>query len=179
MVREVKTVATQAFQIWLREEMPQLGWTEPPVTLSAFVKPFDTWSDTSHVVAVEDWKYEPKSIAYFCSVLRDPPVDQDCSDPSYPTARREEVRCNAINFLNHRVHHLWPKAVRRPGEFRWDLLADPYERGPANCSMMDDERRFQLQYLGGQRQSDGPVCAGIARKPSVPVSRHWIIPMTI
>jgi uncharacterized protein with NAD-binding domain and iron-sulfur cluster len=146
MVREVKTVATQAFQIWLWEGMPQLGWTEPPVTLSAFVKPFDTWSDTSHVVAVEDWRCEPKSIACFCNVLRDPPPDQDCSSPSYPTVRREEVRCNAINFLNHHVHHLWPRAVWRPGEFRWDLLADPSEQEPVKGEMTTDERRFRSQH---------------------------------
>jgi uncharacterized protein with NAD-binding domain and iron-sulfur cluster len=146
MVREVKTVATQAFQIWLREEMPQLGWTEPPITLSAFVKPFDTWSDTSHVVAAEDWRHEPKSIAYFCNVLLDPPVDHNCDDPSYPLVRREEVRCNAINFLNHQVHHLWPKAAKRPGEFRWELLVDPCQQAPANCSMVADEQRFQSQY---------------------------------
>lgn len=146
MVREVKTVATQAFQIWLREDMPQLGWNESPITLSAFVKPFDTWSDTSHVVAAEDWRYEPKSIAYFCNVLPDPPVDQNWSDPSYPLARREEVRRNAINFLNHHVHHLWPKAIKRPGEFRWDLLVNPYEQEPVNCSIMADEQRFRSQY---------------------------------
>lgn len=146
MVRKVKTVATQAFQIWLREEMPQLGWTEPSVTLSAFVKPFDTWSDTSHVVAVEDWRYEPKSVAYFCNVLREPPLGEDCADPSYPAGRHEEVCRNAINFLNHEVHHLWPNAVKRPGEFRWDLLVDPHRQEPANCLAKADERRFRSQY---------------------------------
>ncbi len=50
MAASVKTVATQAFQLWLSEDLQQLGWEPPPVTLSAFVKPFDTWSDMGQVV---------------------------------------------------------------------------------------------------------------------------------
>ena len=50
MAARVKTVATQAFQLWLSEDLQQLGWEPPPVTLSAFVKPFDTWSDMGQVV---------------------------------------------------------------------------------------------------------------------------------
>ena len=37
-------------------------------------------------------------------------------------AAANEVRANAIKFLNRDIHHLWPKAKRRSGEFRWDFL---------------------------------------------------------
>ena len=146
MVKNIKTVATQSFQIWMHEDLPQLGWSEPPVTLSAFVKPFDTWSDMGHVVPEENWQSPPRSVAYFCNVLADPPVVPDRSDKHYPTARHEEVKRNAVHFLNHKVHHLWPRAVRHPGNFRWELLADPSEQRPRKTARARDEARFDSQY---------------------------------
>jgi len=144
MVEHVKTVATQAFQIWMNEDMAQLGWTDPPVTLSAFVKPFDTWSDMGHVVAEEDWEREPSSAAYFCNVLLDPEVEPDRSDAGYPATRLEEVRRNAIHFLNRHVHHLWPKSARPSGEFRWGLLVDPAQQQPKASAT--GETGFLAQY---------------------------------
>ncbi len=47
MVANVKTVATQAFQIWMNEDMASLGWVDPPATLSAFANrstPGPTWA---------------------------------------------------------------------------------------------------------------------------------------
>ncbi len=122
MVAHVKTVATQAFQIWLREDLQQLGWVAPPVTLSAFMKPFDTWSDMGHLIPLENWAEPPRTLAYFCGVLADPPAPPARDDAAYPHRRRAEVRANAIAFLDTRIAALWPAAARL-GQFRWDLLA--------------------------------------------------------
>lgn len=146
MVEKVKTVSTQAFQIWMREDMSQLGWNDPPVTLSAFVKPFDTWSDMGHLVVNEDWKQEPRSVAYFCNALSDLAVEPDRSDTKYPAMRRDKVRANAVHFLNHHIHHLWPNAVIRPGQFRWDLLVDPAAQLPHETLVNPGERNFLSQY---------------------------------
>jgi uncharacterized protein with NAD-binding domain and iron-sulfur cluster len=146
MVKNVKTVATQAFQIWMREDMSQLGWTEPPVTVSAFVKPFDTWADMTHCVPEESWDFPPRSIAYFCNVLSDPPVPPDRSYKTYPAERHKEVQRNAINFLNDQIHHLWPKAVSPTGKFKWDLLVDPNERQAPKGSKSPTDTRFASQY---------------------------------
>jgi uncharacterized protein with NAD-binding domain and iron-sulfur cluster len=51
MVRHVKTVPTQAMQVWLRESMGELGWPHPPSNVSGFVEPFDTWADMGHLVS--------------------------------------------------------------------------------------------------------------------------------
>ena len=144
MVEHVKTVATQAFQVWLNEDMAQLGWSGPAVTLSAFVKPFDTWADMRHVVPLEDWQQPPQAVAYFCNVLADPPAAPDRDDVAYPERRREEVRRNAVQFLDQHIHHLWPQAVQQPGAFRWDLLAAaaPTQAAAAEAG----ERRFRTQY---------------------------------
>ena len=146
MVENVKTVATQAFQIWMREDMSQLGWTEPPVIISAFVKPFDTWSDMGHCVPEESWVNPPRSVAYFCNILSDPPVPPDRSDKGYPTKRNREVQQNAIRYLNDHIHHLWPNAVERFGQFRWELLVDPNERRSPKSSSRPTEKRFDSQY---------------------------------
>lgn len=123
MVRHVKTVPTQALQLWLKQDMRTLGWNAPPIVMTGFVSPFDTWADMEHLIEEENWQENPKAIAYFCNVLADPPVPPDRSDVDYPKRRLEEVRQNAIEFLNQDIEHLWPKAVNAEG-FRWDLLAD-------------------------------------------------------
>ena len=61
MVTHVRTVATQAFQLWLRKDLSALGWSEPSITLSAYAAPFDTWSDMTHVVAEERWPKESQA----------------------------------------------------------------------------------------------------------------------
>ncbi len=99
MVTHLKTVNTQAFQIWLREDMEQLGWSDPPLALSAFVHPFETWADMSHLIREERWKSNPRAIAYFCSVLGDPVSPGELSDSGYPGRRRMEVqgKCNSLS----------------------------------------------------------------------------------
>jgi hypothetical protein len=142
MVDHVKTVPTQCFQLWMNEDIASLGWHEPPPTLSGFVKPFDTWADMTHLVTAEAWDSNPKSLAYFCSVLPEGPPP-NLSTGAYPLEQRERVRQNAISFLNQHVGHLWPQARESSGAFRWDLLADPNgdrESGRAG------EDRFSTQF---------------------------------
>ena len=124
MAANVKTVATQAFQLWLSEDLQQLGWEPPPVTLSAFVKPFDTWSDMGQVVPAEGWRRPPQTIAYFCGALHEPDDGETIAEDGYYAASREKVRSNALAFLDHEVRHLWPKAADAERGFRWELLVD-------------------------------------------------------
>lgn len=146
MVKHVKTVATQAFQIWLREDMTTLGWPHPPTSISAFVQPFDTWADMSHLIPEESWPNRPRAIAYFCSPLPDPPGSTETVAADYPAQRREEVRRDVIRFLNREVRHLWPNAVRVPGEFRWDVLIDPTQKELPCATPSPDESRLDSQF---------------------------------
>jgi uncharacterized protein with NAD-binding domain and iron-sulfur cluster len=145
MATQLKTVNTQAFQIWLREDMEQLGWCDPPLTLSAFVHPFETWADMSHLIREESWKVNPRAIAYFCSVLNDPVSPRDITDSSYPKRRRLEVQENAIRYLNNDIAQLWPKAAKGRGTFRWDLLLDP-EETPGRKARSGNQARFESQH---------------------------------
>ena len=145
MVANVKTVATQAFQVWLREDLQALGWDAPPVTLSGFVKPFDSWADMTQVIPAELWRTPPRTVAYFCNVLGDPPAGTDVNDPGYPLARREDVRRSAVAFLDQNVHYLWPNSASA-GKFRWDLLVDPSEDAATAGPTVAGEARFHSQF---------------------------------
>jgi uncharacterized protein with NAD-binding domain and iron-sulfur cluster len=122
MTERVTTVPTQAFQLWLRADLRDLGWPGPSPSLSGFLKPFDTWADMPHLIDVEAWHHPPHTIAYFCGALHAPPGGLDGADPL--TAARDHVRDNAIGFLDHQIRPLWPRAIRSGGGFRWELLAD-------------------------------------------------------
>ncbi len=149
MVEKVKTTATQAFQLWLQEDLSQLGWQGPPYIVSAFDKPFDTWCDMAHVIPEEAWARPPATAIYFCGVLRDPPVPPPDSDSHYPLRRTEEVRENALAFLRSAGSALWPRAYDAAGAFRWELLADPAPpegAGEPPGAEILDEQRFLSQY---------------------------------
>jgi uncharacterized protein with NAD-binding domain and iron-sulfur cluster len=153
MVDRVKTVSTQAFQVWMRDDMKTLGWTEGPINISGFVEPFDTWADMSHLVREESFaeqiregvREEVRSIAYFCNALPDgeaPPA----IDPGgeYHKARTQEVKDNAVRFLQRHVGHLWPRAVDARGRFKWETLVPARATGapPGDA----DLGRFSTQY---------------------------------
>lgn len=143
MITHVKTVATQAFQIWMTEDMRSLGWHGGRVNVSAFVDPFDTWADMTHVAQREDWPVPVRSIAYFCSVL---PDRGDPADPRHLELRRDQVKKNAVRHLRREVNELWPHSTNQSGDFRWELLAVPGAGGDGTGEEATGEARFDAQY---------------------------------
>jgi len=140
LVDHVATVPTQAFQLWLREDMESLGWSAGSLSsLSAFVEPFGTWADMTHLVARESWPKPPKAIAYFCGVLPDLPASE-------VAGQHEHVRRNAIRFLNQDIGKLWPNVERAPGRFKWDLLVSPPDARRRATTAATGERRFATQF---------------------------------
>jgi len=122
MVENVTTTATQAVQIWLREDEQTLGWSHTGTTVSAYEQPLHTWASMPQLIEVECWPAEerPRSIAYFCGALQAPwPVPADGRD--YLAEQRARVRVNAVELLEKQLGHLLPGTVA-DGAFRWDLL---------------------------------------------------------
>ena len=140
-VDHLKTVATQACQVWLADDLAALGWHDPPTAISGFVEPFETWADMSHVLPRERWQRPPRALVYFCSVLPDEP-GPDAADPA---AQQERVRRNAVGFLRRDIAQLWRDAAGASGEFRWELLVDPSEPD-GGSPRRADESRFASQY---------------------------------
>jgi uncharacterized protein with NAD-binding domain and iron-sulfur cluster len=124
MVDEVKTVYTQAFQLWLGENLSDLGCDWRQATVGGYLEPFDTYADMSQLIQQENWAGAVKGIAYFCNTMPTPSRLPDRTDTALPARAREDVKRNALSFLDHSLIHLWPLAVDRyPTEFRWQLLA--------------------------------------------------------
>jgi uncharacterized protein with NAD-binding domain and iron-sulfur cluster len=124
MVEHVKSVPTQAFQLWLERDLAELGWKAPSINLSGFVEPFDTWADMTHLASREAWARPPRTIAYFCSVLEDtdaPRAREDARD--FVAQAGARVRDRAVEFLRRDMPHLWPLAQTSAHEFDWGALA--------------------------------------------------------
>lgn len=140
--QQVATVATQAYQLWLNQDLKGIGWNyagdqgEEPV-LSGFTEPFDTWASMNQLLCRETWPSgaEPKNIAYFCNALTldtYPPPDEH----GFPADCAERVKAVAIHQLQTQISALWTNIGT--GGFPWAWLVDP-----ANGSGV---ARFDSQY---------------------------------
>ncbi|HEX6227953.1 MAG TPA: FAD-dependent oxidoreductase [Solirubrobacterales bacterium] len=117
MVERVGTVATQAFQAWLRADERSLGWRSAAATVTGCGRPFDTFGSLSQVLPFEDWPDDdrPLTAASFCGTLPDAEITEGNN-------LGDVVRSNAVRFLESRSRMLWPGAASAGGGFRWDLL---------------------------------------------------------
>jgi uncharacterized protein with NAD-binding domain and iron-sulfur cluster len=123
MTTHLRTVATQAFQLWLRPEESELGWDRPGVTTSGYVAPFDTWASMPQTLWAEDWPDDdrPRTVAYFCGALDAAwPTTDDHAD--YVGRCRQRVLTQAVDYLDHHVGLYLPGAVTEQG-FGWHLLS--------------------------------------------------------
>lgn len=126
MVEKVKTTRTQAFQLWFNETVEDLGWPHGSRILTAFNPQTDTWADMSNLSEVEDWPdaRKPKSIAYFCGVMRNPDTPPDFSDQGYPDTMRQLAKNNALDWLKRSAPFIFPNALDGKGDFAFDTLTD-------------------------------------------------------
>jgi uncharacterized protein with NAD-binding domain and iron-sulfur cluster len=167
MVRHVKTVATQSFQLWLDADARALGWPNDATAVTGYEKPFDSWADMSHVARLEGWQSPPRSVAYFVSALPDPEDEPDEDDAGYPARRRADVEGNARRALSHHIGGLWPRAVDERGAFRADLLhaegRDAGAEGDARIATqyfranLNPSDRYTLAVPGSSRYRISPL----------------------
>jgi uncharacterized protein with NAD-binding domain and iron-sulfur cluster len=124
MLDTIQTVRTQAFQLWLSKDLPELGWTLGPPVSTAYVEPLDTWAQMNQTEPAEQWPTPPALIAYFCGVLPDDEPDPAWfTDPTFPPRQRDKVYRGLRQYLARDLAYLWPNAFG-PAGFRWDLLLD-------------------------------------------------------
>ncbi len=132
MTSRIRTVATQAFQIWLGPDEPSLGWNEPAVTISGYLRPFETWASMPQTLWSEDWPEDdrPGTVAYFCGTLN---ATWPTAEAGAGYARRYEqrVREDAAAYVDRNLKTYFPGAFGERG-FNWHLLSGVNgERGPA------------------------------------------------
>jgi uncharacterized protein with NAD-binding domain and iron-sulfur cluster len=119
MVDEVKTVRTQAFQLWLTAPLEKL-WPLPSAVSGAYVEPIDTWADMTHLLPAEAWPPGTvRLIAYFCGVMPDsgsePPWFRD---PHFPRRMKADAFAAMLDHLTRHMGYMWEP-------FDWSLLHDP------------------------------------------------------
>ncbi|MGB1290775.1 MAG: NAD(P)-binding protein [Pseudoalteromonas sp.] len=137
----VKTVATQAAQLWLTKTDQQLGWQYMPASeegpiLSGFSEPFDTWAAMSNLIDKEQWPLNssPVNIAYFCSAF---PCDDypPQSDHEFVVSAKAQVKENLESMLKNNMQPLWPLAYEHK-KFDWSVL---FGSGQVDKSSIDDQ----------------------------------------
>ncbi|MEP7123111.1 MAG: NAD(P)-binding protein [Byssovorax sp.] len=139
MLEQVRTVETQAMQLWLLRDLGALGWSRPSPILTGHAFPFSTWADFSHLLPRESWTGDrPHSLAYLCGPRTErtpaPPPD----DHGYPARAAAEARQSSLDWLARHAGHLWPDATA-PGDPR---ALDP----GALAGGVDPQQRIDAQY---------------------------------
>jgi uncharacterized protein with NAD-binding domain and iron-sulfur cluster len=122
MTTHVRTVATQAFQIWLRPDERALGWPEPGVTISAYLRPFETWASMPQTLWAEAWPADdqPGTVAYFCGSL-DARWPSDEDKEGYALKYAQSVSVAAADYIDTNLGLYFPQAATDDG-FAWHLL---------------------------------------------------------
>jgi hypothetical protein len=108
----LRTVVTQACQLWLDRDTRDLGWTHAPAgqepVLGNFSQPYDTWAGMRQTLDAEAWPpgHAPRSVQYFCGTmaLADEPPQ---TDTGFPARARALAKEHAVGLLRDRVKALW------------------------------------------------------------------------
>jgi uncharacterized protein with NAD-binding domain and iron-sulfur cluster len=154
MTSQVKTVMTQAFQLWVnQDQVTGLGWQHNPEAMAVtYIEPLSTvWSE-NQMIQRENWPAECdlQTITYWCGVIQDEPGDTQ----EKVTAR---AKAQAIEFLKTHIRHLWPKATQNPKSpvLNWEVLVDMENR--------TGEARFDSQYWRGNFQPSERYVLSVAK----------------
>ena len=135
MLNGIKTVQTQAIQLWFKPDSAELGVPQTIPVTGGYVEPYSSLTDFSNLIAYENWpkQNEPHYLTYSCGVLKDKPNETQENSQA-------RVKRAGLDFLQRDASPLWPKGTRRsdPDSLRWsDLIAPDDLKGSA---------RFDAQY---------------------------------
>jgi uncharacterized protein with NAD-binding domain and iron-sulfur cluster len=136
MVTNIRTVQTQAIQVWFNQDSAELGLEAPRPVVGAYVEPNASLTDFSHLIKMENWKPDQnvRHLTYACGVMKTEPRE------TQPEAN-ERARVTGLDLLNNHAAPLWPKATdpENPQGLDWQKVVAPDDiRG---------EDRFDRQYI--------------------------------
>lgn len=141
MVQGIKTVQTQAVQLWLDADAARMGAPERPPVVTGYQDPINTWADLSYLIEHEDWPDadKPKFLAYFCGPQEDAAYIPPFSDHDFPARETERVRQMAQQWFSAYTGHIWTNATtpQNPDGLDLELL-----HGPGS-----GEDKFKAQYF--------------------------------
>ncbi len=143
MLDALKTVGTQAMQLWQIPNREQLGWTYGNSISIPYEEPFDTWTDMAHLIPRESWQPgEVGAIAYLCSPMPDvEPVPTAGDSAGIGFSRRQHARIveNARGWIDRYAGWLWPGTADRPqgSGLDWTTLVD--RAGRTGAARLNDQ----------------------------------------
>lgn len=154
MVDHVKTVATQAVQLWMNPTLEQLGWRHPAPVLDAYDDPFNTWADMSSLLPREAWRGEarPASLAYLVGPLHEhaAPPPPGPAAAGFQARQVEAVRARAARWLDRAAPGLWP-ATSRGGAVPGFDHATLFTAGPCPLAARLDAQYLRANVAGSER----------------------------
>jgi uncharacterized protein with NAD-binding domain and iron-sulfur cluster len=143
MLDKVGTIPTYGVQLWMNRDYEQLGCDPPPVLMTGYQTPLDSWGDMSFLLEREEWPDDMgvRSVQYFCdSMVRDPGIPSP-SEHGFPEEMRKWGEEQITEFLKTQVRPLWKDATDpdNPDGLDWNTLIDPDGRSGSE--------RFKYQLL--------------------------------
>lgn len=107
MIEGVRDIATQSFQLWLRQRPDALGWRGEPAFSTTFRAPVDTWADVSFVLEHEDWPPDarPEGLLYFTGFLD---AARPGSDARYVARQDARARETMVRYVRRELPRLYP-----------------------------------------------------------------------
>lgn len=190
MLDHMQTVPTQAFQLWLKKDMAELRWSEPPVTLAGIgrtdTKTFDTWADMTPILPFEGWDFSkkgrsaPGALAYFCGAMRGtfaPRLDRASQKDDKATL--DQAAKNVEGLMNGPMASLWPGASTDKGGFNWGLLVggQAKDKDPSRVlktqfitAAVNPSDRYVLTVPGSSAYRISPLNTGIV---NLTVAGDW------
>jgi uncharacterized protein with NAD-binding domain and iron-sulfur cluster len=156
---QVKTIRTQAVQIWANHTSAQLGWGPLGGIIACCQEPDASWADFSHLLNREGWapSVHVVGLYYGCGPMPDsvppiPPPDRK----DFPAEEIADAEATAGNFLRESATPLWPNASVGTG-LDPAVIASRYDR--AN---IDPSERYVLAVSGGEFAKLPPDGSGYA-----------------
>ncbi|MFO1326151.1 MAG: NAD(P)-binding protein [Rubrivivax sp.] len=168
MRTHVATVATRSAQVWLDQDLEQLGWDRGPVIVAGLGaerpdtpdRGWETWADMTHLLATEAESRRrrggaaagrARSLAYFCSVLPDAEV----------AAMRRAAQRDLKAALESGMRPYWPAAwgPGRGGALAHLVSAD----GQASGAGLLAQQVLVVNHAGSERYTQALPGSGRAR----------------
>ena len=154
MVDHVKTVATQAAQLWMNPTLEQLGWHHPSPVLDAYDDPFNTWADMSCLLPREAWRGErrPGSLAYLVGPLHEhaAPPPPGPEHAGFQARQVDAVRAHARRWLDRAAPGIWPATARGNAPPRFDTTT-LFTSSPCPADARIDAQYLRANVAGSER----------------------------
>ncbi|MCK1423586.1 NAD(P)-binding protein [Bradyrhizobium sp. 180] len=121
-VQNVGVVPTQSVQLWCDPTSAGLGWTTGKAATVSGPEYLNIWADMTQVLPFETWQGpRPQSLHYLTGTYKTTLFRQPSSNTGVPAQAHDEIRTQAIAWLNESSYGLWPLADPN-GAFDFDVL---------------------------------------------------------